>query len=208
MSTRGVLTVISGFSGAGKGTVMKALMNKYPDYKLSISATTRSPRNGEQDGKDYFFLTKDKFESMIEDDGFIEWAKYVDNYYGTPREFVESNLSQGKDIILEIEMQGALIIKEKFPDALLLFITPPDFDELVNRLVGRGTEDNATINKRIARCNEEADVVAKYDYLVINDTVDACVERINEIISNEHFKPKYNEELIKQFSLKSSNFSI
>ncbi len=208
MSTRGVLTVISGFSGAGKGTVMKALMNKYPDYKLSISATTRSPRNGEQDGKDYFFLTKDKFESMIEDDGFIEWAKYVDNYYGTPREFVESNLSQGKDIILEIEMQGALIIKEKFPDALLLFITPPDFDELVKRLVGRGTEDNATINKRIARCNEEADVVAKYDYLVINDTVDACVERINEIISNEHFKPKYNEELIKQFSLKSSNFSI
>ena len=208
MSTRGVLTVISGFSGAGKGTVMKALMNKYPDYKLSISATTRSPRNGEQDGKDYFFLTKDKFESMIEDDGFIEWAKYVDNYYGTPREFVESNLSQGKDIILEIEMQGALIIKEKFPDALLLFITPPDFDELVKRLVGRGTEDSATINKRIARCNEEADVVAKYDYLVINDTVDACVERINEIISNEHFKPKYNEELIKQFSLKSSNFSI
>lgn len=208
MSKKGVLTVISGFSGAGKGTVMKKLLEIYPEYKLSISATTRSPRDGEIDGTHYFFLTKDKFESMIEDNGFIEWARYVDNYYGTPKKYVEEQLLLGNDIILEIEMQGALQVKKQYPDALLLFITPPNFEELVKRLKGRGTEDDATIQKRIRRCYEEAAIVNNYDYLVINDDVNQCVEQINTIISNEHSKPNYNIGLIEEFRNLSENYSV
>lgn len=206
MSSKGVLTVISGFSGAGKGTVMKALLSKYTNYKLSISATTRAPRPGEVDKKDYFFLTKEEFLSMIDDDGFAEWARYVDNYYGTPRAYLEEQLNAGNDVILEIEMQGAFQVKEKYPDALLLFITPPSFEELHKRLVGRGTEDEATINKRLARCYEETDIVDRYDYLVINDEVDNCVEMINSIIQNEHLKPSYNNHLIDEFKENSENY--
>ena len=201
MSSKGVLTVISGFSGAGKGTVMKALLNKYDNYKLSISATTRNPRPGETDGKEYFFLTKDKFESMINQNGFAEWAKYVDNYYGTPRKYLEEQLDAGNDVILEIEMQGALQVKEKYPYALLLFITPPSFDELKKRLIGRGTEDEDTINKRLKRCHEETEFVHEYDYLVINDEVNKCVVKINELIKNHHLKPVFNKELINEFKI-------
>lgn len=208
MARKGVLTVISGFSGAGKGTVMKALLKKYPNYMLSISATTREPREGEEDGREYFFLTKEKFESMIESDSFIEWANYVDNYYGTPREYVEKQLEDGKDVILEIEMQGALNVKKSYPDALLLFITPNSFNELVSRLKGRGTEDDETIEKRIRRCYEESSVVDNYDFLVINDKVDNCVEQINSIIQNEHRKPLYNKDLTEEFRSNSKDFSI
>src|SRR5699024_1520486 len=130
----------SGFSGAVKGTVMKRLMEKYDNYALSISATTRKPREGEQDGREYFFKETEEFEKMIAQDELIEYARYVDNYYGTPRSYVEEQLAAGKDVILEIEIQGALKVKEKFPETLLIFITPPNAAELKRRLVGRGTE--------------------------------------------------------------------
>ena len=143
----GILTVISGFSGAGKGTIVKRLLEKYPqNYALSISATTRAPRPGEQDGREYFFRSVDCFEKMIENDELLEYARYVSNYYGTPKAYVQEQLKSGRDVILEIEIQGALKIKEKYPDTLLLFVTPPSFEELERRLVGRGTETPAVIH--------------------------------------------------------------
>ena len=140
MKKRGILIVVSGFSGAGKGTVMRALLEKYDNYALSISATTRNPREGEVDGREYFFKTTEEFEKMIAQDELIEYARYVNNYYGTPKAYVEEQLAAGKDVILEIEIQGALKIKKKFPEAVLIFVTPPSAGELRNRLAGRGTE--------------------------------------------------------------------
>ena len=155
---RGILTVVSGFSGSGKGTIMKELMKKYAvSYALSISATTRNPRPGETDGVEYFFRTKEQFEQMIKEDALIEYAQFVGNYYGTPRAYVEEQLEAGKDVILEIEIQGALKVKEKFPDTLLLFVTPPSAEELKNRLIGRGTETMDVIESRLARAVEEAE---------------------------------------------------
>ena len=145
MSEQGILVVISGFSGAGKGTLLKAMMEKYHNYALSISATTRSPREGEQNGKEYFFVNRESFEKMIEEGQLIEYAQYVNNYYGTPRQYVFQQMADGKDVILEIEIQGALKIKEQFPEALLLFVMPPNADELKRRLVGRGTESTEVI---------------------------------------------------------------
>ena len=196
MSRKGILTVVSGFSGAGKGTLMKALLKKY-DYELSISATTRAPREGEQDGREYFFLTRDKFESMIEEGKLIEWAEYVGNYYGTPKEYVEQRLEEGKDVILEIEIQGALKVREIFPDALLLFVTPPNITELKDRLIGRGTESMETINKRLSRASEEAAFMKQYDYIVVNDQLDECVELMNQLIQNEHNKVSHNKVFIE-----------
>ncbi len=140
MDKQGILVVLSGFSGAGKGTIMKALLERHDDYALSISATTRKPRAGEVEGREYFFVSKEQFLSMVEEDALIEHAQYVDNYYGTPKRYVEEQRAAGKDVILEIEIQGALKIKEKFPDALLIFVMPPDAAELERRLTGRGTE--------------------------------------------------------------------
>ena len=140
MDKKGILIVVSGFSGSGKGTIMKELLKNYDNYALSISATTRNPREGEEDGREYFFKTVEEFEKMIAQDELIEYARYVNNYYGTPRDYVESQLLEGKDVILEIEIQGALKVKEKFPETLLLFVTPPDAKTLEERLVGRGTE--------------------------------------------------------------------
>ncbi len=196
MNRKGVLTVVSGFSGAGKGTLMKALLNKY-DYQLSISATTRVPREGEVDGREYFFLTRDAFESMIENGQLIEWAEYVGNYYGTPKAYVEKQLELGKDVILEIEIQGALKVKELFPDALLLFITPPTIMELKNRLIGRGTESMETINKRLYRASEEASYMKYYDYLIVNDNLEECVEQTNQIIMEQHYKVGNNQVFIE-----------
>ena len=152
MNEKGILIVVSGFSGSGKGTLMKELMTRYPDtYALSISATTRSPREGEVDGREYFFVSKDEFEKMIAKGELIEYAKYVENYYGTPRDYVEKKLDEGKDVILEIEIQGALNVKKMFPDTLLLFVTPPSAEELKKRLVGRGTETMDVIESRMDR---------------------------------------------------------
>ena len=199
MKDRGILIIVSGFSGAGKGTVMKRLMSDYDNYALSISATTRNPRNGEEDGREYFFKTVEEFENMIEQDKLIEYANYVGNYYGTPKEYVESMLSDGKDVILEIEMQGAMKVKEKMPDTLLVFVTPPSAEILKNRLVGRGTEDMDTINARLSRAYEEADYMEKYDYLLINDDLDQCVKELHGIIQSEHSKVSRNINKINFF---------
>lgn len=195
MKHSGILTVISGFSGAGKGTIMKKLVQNYP-YFLSISATTRKPREGEMDGREYFFHTREEFEKMIEDQELIEWAEYVGNYYGTPKKAVEQQLAEGKDVILEIEMQGGLLVKEQFPDALLIFVTPPTADELKNRLYGRGTEAEEEIIKRLCHAEEEASYMKYYDYIVVNDVLDEAVTQIHTIISNEHRKVPYLKEWI------------
>ena len=198
MKKRGVLVIVSGFSGAGKGTVMKGLMEKYDNYALSISATTRKPREGEVHGQHYFFRTVEEFEKMIENNELIEYACYVNNYYGTPREYVESKLDEGKDVILEIELQGAMKVKELIKDVVLIFITPPSADELKNRLVGRGTEDMDTINARLSRAAEESVFMDRYDYLLINDKLDECIDELHNIIQSEHAKADRNTETINK----------
>ena len=193
MENKGKLVVISGFSGAGKGTLMKALMKEYGDsYALSVSATTRNPRPGEMDGVDYFFVTRDKFEQMIAEDALIEYAQYVGNYYGTPKEYVQQQLDLGKNVILEIEIQGALKIKEKFPDTVLMFVTAPNANELKNRLVGRGTETPEVIAARLSRACEESMGMEKYDYLVINDTIENGISLIDRLICDERSGNKEN----------------
>ena len=207
MQTKGVLVVVSGFSGAGKGTVMKALLEKYDNYALSVSATTRSPRPGEENGREYFFLTESQFEDMIRNDELIEYARYVDHYYGTPRKYVEDKMAAGKDVILEIEIQGALKVKEKFPDTLLLFVTPPSAKELKNRLIGRGTETMDVIESRLARAVEEAEGIESYDYLVVNDVLEDCVEEVHQIIQNEHYRVNRNESAIQEMRNELKAFS-
>lgn len=194
--SKGLLLVISGFSGAGKGTVMKRLLELHDEYSLSISATTRKPREGEADGREYFFKTVEEFEKMIAEDALIEHAQYVGNYYGTPKAYVEEQLDKGNNVILEIEIQGAMNIKRMFPDAVLMFITSPSAAELEKRLRGRGTEDETTIKARLSRAAEEAEGVEDYDYIVINDEVDLCVGRIHDIVLSEKMKAKYNLGLI------------
>ena len=195
---KGTLTIISGFSGAGKGTVMKALLAKYSDqYALSISATSRKPREGELDGREYFFKTKEEFEELIAQGKLIEYAKYVDNYYGTPAEYVEEQRQAGKDMILEIEIQGALQVKEKYPEAMLIFLTPPSIPELKKRLIGRGTEEMSVIDARLKRAKEEARFMEQYDYIVVNDTVEECVERIHRLIQSQHDQVFYSLDLIE-----------
>ena len=194
--SKGVLTVVSGFSGAGKGTVMKRLIQKYDDYALSISVTTRNPREGERDGIEYFFKTKEEVEAMIENDEFLEYARYVDNYYGTPRFYVEEMLAKGKNVILEIEIQGAMQIKAKNQEAVLVFVTPPSFEDLRNRLVGRGTETADVIESRLKRASEEAEGMPSYDYILVNDQVEDCVDRLHQIILSERAKAQRNEEFI------------
>ena len=169
MKTKGVLIVVSGFSGAGKGTLMKKLVQSYDNYALSISMTTRSPRNGEVAGKDYFFISKEEFEGHIASDELIEYAGYVGNYYGTPKTYVEQKLKEGMDVILEIEIQGALKIKEKFPEALLLFVMPPSAKELKRRLLERGSETIEVIQERLSWAIEEAKGIDNYEYIIIND---------------------------------------
>lgn len=186
MNKKGILVVISGFSGAGKGTVIKKLMREYDgSYALSISATTRAPRPKEKHGVDYFFVTKEEFESMIEKDELVEYAQYVSNYYGTPRKYVEEQLLAGKNVILEIEIQGALKIKEKFPETTLLFLTAPSAKELQKRLIGRGTESQEVVDARLSRAYEESLGVENYDYIVVNDELEECVNCINTIIHNQ-----------------------
>ncbi|HKM21504.1 MAG TPA: guanylate kinase [Lachnospiraceae bacterium] len=206
MNQRGILLVISGFAGSGKGTLMKELMKRYDNYALSISATTRQPREGEAHGREYFFMDKEKFEAMIERDEFLEHACYVGNYYGTPKAYVEEQLASGKDVILEIETQGALIIKKKCPDALLLFVMPPSVPELYRRLVERGTETPEVIASRMRRGRQEAQDILNYDYLVVNDNIDACVERLHATIESSHFATKRNLKVIDNIEKEFDEF--
>lgn len=181
MSNQGTLLVVSGFSGAGKGTVVNAIMNTYDDYALSVSATTRKPREGEIDGVSYFFKTTDEFKSMIDNNELLEYANYVGNYYGTPKSYVENKLRDGYNVILEIESVGAFNVKRIFPEAVLTFIIPPSADELERRLRGRGTEEDAVIKARLAKACTEAEGVENYDYIVVNENVSDCVSEINDI---------------------------
>ena len=197
MNKEGILIVVSGFSGAGKGTIMKALLERYDNYALSISATTRNPRPGEEEGKAYFFKTTEEFEKMIAKDDLLEYAMYVGNYYGTPKAYVEEQLRAGKDVILEIEIQGALKVKEKFPNTLLLFVTPPSAEELRKRLEGRGTETQEVIDGRMKRDIEEAEYMDQYDYLVVNDELDVCVEEMHHLIQGEHERCFRNQTFIE-----------
>ena len=186
MAEKGILVVVSGFSGAGKGTLMKRLMEKYDNYALSVSATTRTPRPGEEHGREYFFHTKQEFEELILQDALIEYAQYVDKYYGTPKAYVEKQLNAGKDVILEIEIQGALKVKEKLPDTLLLFVTPPSAEELKHRLVNRGTESMEVIESRLRRAAQEAKAMPEYDYILINDQIEECVDTMHSVIQSQH----------------------
>lgn len=187
---QGLLFVLSGPSGCGKGTVVRELLNQNEDIFLSISATTRLPRDGEVDGQHYYFLTKEQFEEQIATDGMLEHASYCGNYYGTPKDAVMNMCRSGKDVILEIEVQGALQIKKKHPDAVLIFILPPSLEELSRRLIDRHTEDMETINKRLAKSTEEIRHAKEYDYTVVNDTVLETVEQIESIMEAEKFRSK------------------
>jgi len=197
MNKKGVLIVLSGFSGAGKGTIVKKLLETYDNYALSISMTTRKPRPGEEHGREYFFVEREVFEDHIAREELVEYAQYVGNYYGTPKAYVEEQLSKGKDVILEIEIQGALKIKERFPQALLLFVTTKSAEVLKNRLTGRGTESEEVINDRMARAIEESEGIDKYEYIIVNDDLDACVKETHSIIQNAKAAAFRNEEFIK-----------
>lgn len=198
MNQQGILVVVSGFSGAGMGTLMKELLKRYDNYALSVSATTRQPREGEKDGEDYFFVNREYFQQMIEEGRLVEYAQYVNHYYGTPRDYVEKKMAEGKDVILEIEIQGALKVKKRFPDALLIFVTPPSAGELRRRLVGRGTETIEVINARLRRAAEEASGMEAYDYLLINDEIDACVEQMHQLITLQHSKTCYHLDFLSR----------
>lgn len=189
MSDRGLLIVLSGPSGVGKGTVRKAIFESDDnDFQYSISMTTRKPREGEVDGVDYYFRSREEFEKLIETGEMLEYAEYVGNYYGTPLSYVQKTLDEGKDVFLEIEVQGARQVKEKAPEGVFIFLTPPDLHELKSRIVGRGTDAEEVIEERMRVAREEIEMMALYDYAVVNDEVPKAVERIKEIIRSEHFR--------------------
>lgn len=206
MNRKGILIVLSGFSGAGKGTIVKRLLSDYDQYVVSVSATTRAPRPGEEEGKAYFFKTEQEFEDMIAKDAFIEYAKYVDNYYGTPKEYVQRHLDAGRDVILEIEIQGAKKVKAQYPDTPMLFVTAPDASTLKERLIGRGTESPDVIHDRLRRAAEEAEGIEAYDYLVVNDDLDTCVAQVHALIESEHCRISRNADYIKEMQQEMNCF--
>ena len=189
MSERGLLIVFSGPSGVGKGTVRQEIFST-PDHKFeySVSMTTRAQRPGEVDGKDYFFRSREEFEELIRNGQMLEYAEYVGNYYGTPLTYVNETLDKGIDVFLEIEVQGALQVKKKVPDAVFIFLTPPDLNELQERLVGRGTDSEEVIAQRIERAREETALMSEYDYAIVNDEVPLAAERVKRVIEAEHFR--------------------
>ena len=189
MSERGLLIVLSGPSGVGKGTVRKAIFDSEEnDFQYSISMTTRKQREGEVDGVDYYFRSREEFEAMIEAGEMLEYAEYVGNYYGTPLTYVNQTLDEGKDVFLEIEVQGAKQVKDKVPDGVFIFLTPPDLAEVKSRIIGRGTDEMSVIEERMAVAREEIEMMALYDYAVVNDEVPLAVQRIKDIIASEHFR--------------------
>ncbi len=198
MNKEGLLIVLSGFSGSGKGTVVKKLLED-GSYALSVSATTRLPRPGEVDGESYFFTDKQKFIEMIKNDEFLEYAEYVENYYGTPKKYVMDKLSEGINVILEIEVQGALKVKKAFPDTILIFIVPPGVKELEQRLVGRHTEEASTVRSRMEQARVETESMNKYDYIVINDDINRCVSDIKNITEAVSLETARNKDMIVLF---------
>ena len=193
---RGRLIIVSGFSGVGKGTLMKGLLEHYPgQYALSVSVTTRAPREGETDGISYHFRTQEEFDRLIQEDYFIEYARYTDNSYGTPKPFVEENLAAGRHVVLEIELQGALIIRKKYPQVKMIFLTTKDADTLVDRLTGRGTESREVIQKRLGRAVEEAEGVENYDYIVINDELEASIQKLHEVIHSDEPDDSFDDKM-------------
>ena len=196
MHTMGKTFIVSGPSGVGKSTVLHALFEGRDDLYFSVSATTRTPREGERDGVDYHFIHADRFRNMIAEDAFLEYAEYVGNFYGTPMRLVDEAMEQGKDVVLDIEVQGALKVKEKNPQALLLFVTPPSAEELKHRLIDRGTETMDVINDRMRRAAEESEIMDHYQYLVINDDLDTCVKEVHQLIQSEHLKVSENLDLV------------
>ncbi|MCY8912987.1 guanylate kinase [Bacillus atrophaeus] len=201
MKERGLLIVLSGPSGVGKGTVRQAIFSQEDTkFEYSISVTTRSPRAGEIDGVDYFFKTRDEFERMIANNKLLEWAEYVGNYYGTPVDYVEQTLQEGKDVFLEIEVQGALQVRNAFPEGLFIFLAPPSLSELKNRIVTRGTETDALIENRMKAAKAEIEMMDAYDYVVENDNIETACEKIKAIVLAEHLKreriaPRYKKML-------------
>jgi len=197
---KGLLLVVSGPSGAGKGTICKALLNKNDQIKLSVSATTRKPRTGEVDGVNYFFIEKEKFTTMIENGEFLEYAQIYDNFYGTPKAAIMECLEKGQDVILEIEMQGASQIKEVCPDGVFIFVLPPSLEELKNRIVGRGTETAEEIEKRFSCAFDEINKIVDYDYFIVNDDVEKSVKQVEGIILSEKNKvTRYKDSIIRKF---------
>lgn len=198
---KGILFILSGPSGVGKGTVRARLFERDDRLKYSISVTTRNKRPGEVDGVDYFFKTKEEFEQLIKEDKLLEYAKYVDNYYGTPREYVETTLAKGYDVLLEIEVQGAMQVQKSFPDGVFIFLFPPSLTELKNRILNRGTESEELIQSRMTKALSEIDMVHEYDYVVVNDDIDQAVDKIQAIIQSEHCKrervAKYYQRMLK-----------
>lgn len=184
-SNRGVLIVISGPSGAGKGTICKALLDKHDNIYISVSATTRSPREGEVEGVNYYFLTKEAFEKKVSENGFLEYANVHGNFYGTPKVNVEKMLEEGKDVILEIDIQGALQVKENFKEGVFIFILPPSMEELKKRIIKRGSETEESLMTRFKNAYKEINYVSKYNYAVVNDTLELAVSKVESIIAAE-----------------------
>ncbi len=195
MNKKGQLIVVSGPSGVGKGTVLKEYLNSRDGIAYSVSATTRQPRPGEENGIHYYFLSREEFERTAAEGGMLEYASYNGNYYGTPKAPVEQQRNQGNDVVLEIEVQGALQVKKSCPDALLIFVAPPSFEELKNRLTGRQTEDAKTVENRLNIARQELMCAGEYDYIIVNDTVEQAVRRLEQIISAN----RYNKNNMKEF---------
>lgn len=203
---KGLLIVLSGPSGVGKGTVRKAIFDDpETDFEYSISMTTRQSRVGEKDGVDYFFKSKEEFEQLIEEDAFIEYAQYVGNYYGTPVQYVRDTMNQGKDVFLEIEVEGAKQVRKKFPEALFIFLAPPSLGELEDRLIGRGTESDEVIRHRINEARKEVEMMNLYDYVVVNDEVEEAKRKVQTIVEAEHLKRERIEAKYRKMLLEAKN---
>jgi len=197
-ANEGILFVLSGPSGVGKGTVRKKLFEQINDLKYSISVTTRDMRPGEKDGVDYFFKTKNEFKQLIQQNKLLEYAKYVNNYYGTPRKYVSDTLKQGYDVLLEIEVQGALQVKQNFPQGVFIFLLPPNLEALKMRIMSRGTEDKDLVLGRLQQATKEIKLMEHYDYVVINDDVNRAVTNIKSIIQSEHCRQERQEKRLKK----------
>lgn len=198
LQEKGILFILSGPSGVGKGTVREQLFEQKTDLKYSISMTTRNKRPGETDGIDYFFRTHDAFEKMIEAGKLLEYAKYVNNYYGTPKDYVMEQIEEGNDVFLEIEVQGAMQVKQNFPQGVFIFLCPPSLEALKNRIAGRGTESEELLTSRLGEARKEIDMMSEYDYVVVNDDVELAVSKVKSIVQSEHCNRKRIEKQFKQ----------